>query len=123
MRFDAPTQRSGRLVGCGRWCAVRGIDCGGSAESVSNHGKRPNLFFWRSHDGLEIDLLIHENDTIYPIEIKLTATPMVKHAEVLARFKTFAQLDAARTQGIVVCRVDKETPLPHNNLALALPTV
>lgn len=111
---SAPAALSGAAGGA----LFEGLIVAEALKVYSNHGKRPNLFFWRSHDGLEIDLLIHENDTIYPVEIKLTATPTVKHAEALARFKTFAQLDAARTQGIVVCRVAKETPLPHNNLAL-----
>jgi predicted AAA+ superfamily ATPase len=40
-----------------------------------NRGKRPDLYFWRSHDGLEVDLIIHIGQRLYPIEIKSTATP------------------------------------------------
>jgi predicted AAA+ superfamily ATPase len=35
---------------------------------------RPELFFWRTHAGAEVDLLIVEGRRILPIEIKLGAS-------------------------------------------------
>lgn len=35
---------------------------------------RPELFFWRTHAGAEVDLLVVEGSRILPIEIKLGAT-------------------------------------------------
>lgn len=39
-----------------------------------NHGQKSNLFFWRSHVGQEIDLLLEKSDHLIPIEIKSGAT-------------------------------------------------
>ena len=80
-------------------------------------GKRPELYFWRSHDGLEVDLLLRAGDRLVPIEIKLTATPTARHVQPLERFKHLAG-DTAAEQGLLVCRTAEERPLPHGHLAL-----
>lgn len=80
-------------------------------------GKKHGLFFWRSNDGLEVDLLIHLAGRLYPVEIKLTSTPTLKHLEPLNRFKALAGKDAAET-GLLVCRVKKKMPLASNNIAV-----
>lgn len=36
-----------------------------------NRGKRPDLYFWRSNDGLEVDLIIKIGQCLYPIEINI----------------------------------------------------
>ena len=48
-------------------------------------GRKPDLFFWRSHDGLEVDLLITIDGKLRPVEIKLTATPSAGHVEQIGR--------------------------------------
>ena len=35
-----------------------------------NQHKQPNIYFWRDHKGLEVDLLIEQGETILPVEIK-----------------------------------------------------
>ena len=80
-------------------------------------GKRPDIFFWRSHDGLEVDLIIQIGKKLYPVETKLTATPTLKHLEPLNKFKSIVGRDAAGI-GLLVCRVSKATPVPANNLAM-----
>lgn len=80
-------------------------------------GKNADIFFWRSNDGLEVDLIIQIGNKLFPIEIKLTATPNLKHLEPLIKFKALAKKDAADT-GILVCRVEKRTPMPSNTLAI-----
>jgi uncharacterized protein len=39
-------------------------------KRLYNQGKSNNLFFWRDNTGNEIDLLIRQNNTRYPVEIK-----------------------------------------------------
>jgi len=39
-----------------------------------NRGLRPNLFFWRNHIGLEVDLVADHGSTLLPIEVKAGAT-------------------------------------------------
>jgi predicted AAA+ superfamily ATPase len=84
----------------------------------SMKGKKPDIFFWRAHDGLEVDLIIQISKKLYPVEIKLTATPTSKHIEPLNKFKTLTGKDAGET-GLLVCRINKTTPLPSNNLAVS----
>jgi predicted AAA+ superfamily ATPase len=80
-------------------------------------GRRPDIFFWRSHDGLEVDLIIQIKNRLYPVEIKLTATPTLRHLEPLNRFKAIAGDDASK-EGLLVCRVKKITAMPNNNTAI-----
>lgn len=80
-------------------------------------GKKPDLFFWRSHDGLEIDLLLQLSGKLYPVEIKMTATPTLRHLESLNKFKKIIGNDAAK-EGLLVCRTHKKILLPGNNIAL-----
>lgn len=80
-------------------------------------GKKPDLFFWRSHDGLEVDLILRLGGKLYPVEIKLTATPTSRHLEALNKFKAIAGGDASET-GLLVCRINKLTQLPLNNIAI-----
>ena len=44
-------------------------------KSYTNAGKEADLYFLRDGNKKEIDLLIHENNTLYPIEIKTKAEP------------------------------------------------
>ena len=49
----------------------------------------PNIFYYRDKDGREIDLLIQQNDRLYPLEIKKGASPSrewIKHFSALDRF-------------------------------------
>jgi hypothetical protein len=80
-------------------------------------GKNADLFFWRSNDGLEVDLIVQIGNQLCPVEIKLTATPALKHVEPLNKFITLAGKESAR-EGILVCRVEKPTPMPSGILAL-----
>ena len=82
-----------------------------------NHGKRPEIYFWRSHDGLEVDLLIPARGKLWPVEIKLTSTPSPQHFRNIDRLKRLASNEISDT-GIVVCRSQKETKMPHGNLVL-----
>jgi predicted AAA+ superfamily ATPase len=39
-------------------------------KSNLNRGDRPNFFFWRDSNGLEVDVLIEQGGKIAPVEIK-----------------------------------------------------
>jgi len=80
-------------------------------------GRKPDLYFWRSHDGLEVDLLIVIGGKLQPVEIKLAATPSANHAEPLARFIDIAKGEAVGA-GIVVSRTEDARPLPKGHLAM-----
>jgi len=80
-------------------------------------GRKPELYFWRSHDGLEVDLLIVIKGKLYAIEVKLTATPGAGHMNPIERFVAAAG-DEAQSQGILVCRAETERQLPNGHMAL-----
>ena len=50
-----------------------------------NIGKRPPLFYYRDSNTREIDLIIWQGDTLFPIEIKKSANPAgaTKHFSAL----------------------------------------
>ena len=86
-------------------------------KTFTNAGRRPELYFWRSRDGLEVDLLVPTGDGLIPIEIKSTATPTSRHARVLDRFRRTVG-DAATPYGFLACRVKESRPLPGGHIAL-----
>jgi len=86
-------------------------------KAFTNRGRRPEVYFWRSHDGLEVDLLIEAGGKVHPVEIKLTATPMPRHAEGLTKFRALLGPGAC-APGVVVCSVEHPAPLADNVSAM-----
>jgi len=86
-------------------------------KCFANVGKRPAINYWRSQGGLEVDLIVQAAGRLWPVEIKLTATPAAAHARNLDRFKALAGEEVA-DRGVVVCRVERPTELPGGNIAL-----
>ena len=86
-------------------------------KAYCNLGRKPSAYFWRSQGGLEVDLILQAQGKLWPIEIKLTATPGPGHLTSLNHFKQLAGNESA-DQGVIVCRVGKRRPLPNNNFAL-----
>lgn len=79
-------------------------------KSYYNAGKEPNLYFFRNTDGKEIDLLIHQNQTLYPIEIKKTSSPNIKDVK---NFKILSDYFPTLTigEGGVICNAENLLPL------------
>lgn len=44
-------------------------------KSYVNAGRKPPLYFFRTNDKKEIDLLLEQNGTLYPVEVKKSAAP------------------------------------------------
>ncbi len=81
-------------------------------KSYYNSGIRPALFYYRDSDNKEIDLLIENNNILYPIEIKKSGTPkkeFIKHFSVLE--KTGKEIGT----GNVICFIDDLLPVDTNN--------
>lgn len=95
----------------------KGLIISEAVKAFAMKGRSPGIFFWRSHDGLEIDVIISIGNKMYPVEIKLTSTPMPKHIEPLNKFKSIVGNDASET-GLLVCRISRQMHLPSNNIAL-----
>lgn len=66
----------------------------------------------------EIDLILSENGTLYPIEIKMTASPK---ADMAAEFDILDGIpDQKRGTGAIICLYDREMYLRDNLLVLPL---
>ncbi len=79
-------------------------------KSYYNAGKPLNVFYYRDVDQKEIDLLIVEDNTIYPIEIKKNKNPseVGKNLSALNKFK----MNIAPM--IVLCMSDELIPFNRN---------
>ena len=93
-------------------------------KSYLNAGKEPPVYYYRDKEKREIDLLIYENGTLYPIEIKKAASPgteAVKHFKVLntvAEPERFGELDQYKTEigsGAVICMANDLMPVDKKN--------
>jgi predicted AAA+ superfamily ATPase len=76
----------------------------------------PYLYFYRDKDQKEVDLIIEQNSTLYPIEFKKTASPgrnASKHFPVLEK------LGQPIGHGAVICL--RETGMPLSQQVDAIP--
>lgn len=76
-----------------------------------SRGMKAPIYYWRSHDGLEVDLIVENNQRLHCAEIKQTATPMPRHGEALQKFKKITGEKKCGNMA-VICSVAKETQLP-----------
>lgn len=73
---------------------------------------RGRLTYYRDNNGREIDLMIIENGTIYPVEIKKSADP---GREALKNFSVLEKLPERTGEGAVICLSPLAYPLDSNN--------
>lgn len=93
-------------------------------KSYLNAGKEPPIFYYRDKDQKEIDLLIYQNGTLFPIEIKKSASPgkaAVKNFKVLEavrqpeKFNQMQELKTSIGSGSVICMAGDLLPLDEKN--------
>ena len=93
-------------------------------KSYLNAGKEPPLFYYRDKDQKEIDLLIYQNGTLFPIEIKKAASPgkaAIKNFKVLdavqhpEKFDNINELKTNIGSGSVICMAQDLLPLDEKN--------
>jgi uncharacterized protein len=104
-----------QLAGAFGGALFEGFVVAEAMKVFTGRGQKPGLFFWRSHDGLEVDLLVHLGNELLAVEIKLTATPTPRHLDPLEAFRRLTPRAGA---GVLVCRVTRPTVLPGGHLAL-----
>lgn len=83
-------------------------------------GVHPPLYYIRTGNGLEVDLLIEPSaGVLLPVEIKLTKTPAPKQARTLAAFReSFAQLNPA--PGLLLSLAEETRALTRDVTAVTL---
>ncbi|HHV12482.1 MAG TPA: ATP-binding protein [Clostridiales bacterium] len=96
-------------------------------KSYINNGKRPPLYFYRDSNRKEIDLIIHEDGMVNPIEVKKGAAPKeaIKNFSVLEPierepsekdvFEGTAHLKTKIGTGAVICMASDLLPIDKKN--------
>lgn len=79
------------------------------------HGKNPKFYYYRDKDAKEIDLLIEQNQTLHPIEIKLGKTPQ---SQWLKNFGVLENHGIKQGRGWVVYSGADLVPLDKTNWAI-----
>lgn len=77
-------------------------------KSYWHNGLRAPIYFIRDKDKKEIDLVIIQNQVLYPLEIKKTAAPSkydVKNFSIIAKFGMNVG------EGGIICLIDKLLPI------------
>ena len=86
-------------------------------KSYLNAGKEPPVFYYRDKDQKEIDLLLYQNGTLCPIEVKKAASPG-KAAVKSFHVEKFGAIHALKTdvgEGSVVCMAKDLLPIDSKN--------
>ena len=79
-------------------------------KSRMNAGLEPDMFYYRDIDQREIDLLIEEGQSLYPVEIKKAKNPAVSQRNLKVLDKSEKEVKPA----IILCMTDKFVPLSSN---------
>lgn len=81
-------------------------------KTLSHRGQEPQLYFWRTSRGQEVDLVVDAGGRLIPIEIKLTATP---HPGLAGGITAFHEALGPRVgPGWLVHPGDTQLPLGSN---------
>ena len=85
-----------------------------------NRGRRPNIYYLRTSNGLEVDLLIEESfQNLVAVEIKLSKTPSPSMRSNLVRFrKLFNKLNIS--QSFLVSLSEESFPMGDDVVSLSL---
>ena len=84
-------------------------------KSYINAGKEAPLYYYRDKEKREIDLIIYENGTLFPIEIKKAASigkEAIKHFNLL---NVPANHETPTGSGAVICMANDLLPIDNNN--------
>ncbi|MCU0577856.1 MAG: ATP-binding protein [Desulfobacterota bacterium] len=76
-----------------------------------HNGRSAPFYYYRDRDGKEVDLLIVQDGTVYPVECKKTASPRM---DDIRHFKTLNRLGMPVGPGGIICMVDRSLPLTRD---------
>ena len=76
----------------------------------------PPIYYYRDKDAKEIDVLIEENGTLYPVEIKKTSNPGKEHIENFSVLDKINGMNAGT--GCIVCMYDKGIRINEKNISI-----
>ncbi|MDR2395879.1 MAG: ATP-binding protein [Endomicrobium sp.] len=88
---------------------------GETLKSYLHNGKEPLMYLYRDTDQKEIDLVIEENGTLYPIEIKKTTNPQLSDCKY---FNQLNKLNKKVGLGAIICLQPERIPLNRNIVSI-----
>jgi len=85
-----------------------------TVKHFHNRGLRPDIYFLRTNNGLEVDILIEESfNRLMAVEVKLTRTPTISMGSNLLRFRqVFNRFDIHRS--LIVSLTDESFPMGND---------
>ena len=78
-------------------------------KTLVTRGEEPQIYFWRTSAGVEVDLVVEAEGKLIPIEVKLSATPRPAMASGIRAFQE--DLGKKAGQGFVIHPGDVRLPL------------
>ena len=85
-------------------------------KTLTHRGIDPQVYFWRTLSGTEVDFVVEAAGRLVPIEVKLSATPRPAMAAAVMTFQ--GDMESAAMQGYVVHPGDMRLPLGSGVTAL-----
>jgi uncharacterized protein len=79
------------------------------AKLFYHRGLPPALWYWRSRDGWEVDVLVELRGKLHPVEVKATATPRPAHVDNVVRWRSLAGDRAG--SGLLLARAEEASAL------------
>lgn len=88
-------------------------------KTYTNNGidVRSRFSYYRDNNGKEIDLIIQENDRLYPIEIKKSSDP---GKDAIKNFSVLSSLDKSIGKAAVICLSPITVPLDSQTVQLPI---
>lgn len=86
-------------------------------KSYNNKGIRLDISHFRNKETEEIDLIIHKNNTLYPLEIKKSANPT---KEMMKSFKYLEKDNIKIGTGGIICLYDKLMKFDEKNYIIPI---
>lgn len=77
-------------------------------KSYWHNGKQAPFYYYRDKDKKEIDLLIIQDEKVYPLEFKRTASP---NKQMASSFQLLERLNLLVQKGGIICFVDNLLPI------------
>lgn len=84
-------------------------------RTLTHRGQEPQIYFWRTSAGLEVDLVVDTGTALVPIEVKQSATPNRHMARSIATFRQ--DMGPRALKGYVVHPGDVTLPLGPDAVA------
>jgi predicted AAA+ superfamily ATPase len=89
-------------------------------KSYQHRGVEPPIWFYRTKEKQEVDLLIAADGLLFPIEVKLTATPTNRD---LSGIRSLAKTSTHLGAGALICLTGTPFALSHSVEALPVSAI